>query len=82
MLQVKNSQQYIYFKTLYNFIQKCKPLTPIVLQHDVTNLLNLLKKYQTKIQNDIIKLVLMKQIKDLLQYLDVFNIKTILVMLS
>ncbi|CAB4460681.1 unnamed protein product [Rhizophagus irregularis] len=43
-------------------------LTPIVLQYNVTNLLNLLKEYQTKIQNGIIKLVLMKQMKNLLQY--------------
>ncbi|EXX58660.1 hypothetical protein RirG_195850 [Rhizophagus irregularis DAOM 197198w] len=48
LLQAKYPQQYIHPKTLYNSIQECKPLTPTVLQHDATNLLNLLREYQIK----------------------------------
>jgi hypothetical protein len=48
LLQAKYPQQYIHPKTLYNTIQECKPLTPTVLQHDATNLLNLLREHQAK----------------------------------
>jgi hypothetical protein len=48
LLQAKYPQQYIHLKTLYSTIQEYKLLISTVLQHNATNLLNLLKENQIK----------------------------------